>query len=229
MICRIEFEGDQVVISDDGFGMSGHEFLQHWMRIGTTHKVDERISKGGRALSGSKGIGRLSVQFFAKEMTLESTSADEPGNSLYVLVDWTTVIRGKDLDTVNVEWEMRQESPAYPDGHPSGTRITLKNLQSTWDESTLEGLGREVWEGLQVLRRVVVAADHGPHYFGVIPKDLLQQAPRTNGAVPNLGLGIGYFLASDAAEELVQIVHYPHEFDLPLLNRGTVIAPKMSC
>ena len=96
-------------------------------------------------MSGSKGIGRLSVQFLADEMVLESTSTDEPDKSLYVLVDWTNVIRGKDLDTVNVEWETRRETLAYPNGHPSGTRVTLKVLKSEWDESTAKDLGREVW------------------------------------------------------------------------------------
>ena len=176
--CRIEFGDDQIVISDDGFGISEHEFHRHWMRIGTTHKVDERVSKGGRALSGSKGIGRLSVQFLAEEMILESTSADEPGKSLYVFVDWKNVIRGEDLDTVNVEWEMRQESPAYPDGHPSGTRITLKNLQTTWDESTLEGLGREVW----VLRSPFKRPAKGKKIRGPKIFDVEIQAPGIAGA-----------------------------------------------
>ena len=84
-------------------------------------------------------------------------------------------------------------------------------------------------QGLQVLCGVVVAADHGPHNFGVIPQDLLKQSSRSNGAIPHLGLGIGYFLATDAAEELIYIMHYPHGFDLRLsilslffINRSSV-------
>ncbi len=166
--CRVDFEDGQIVISDDGFGMSENDFLQHWMRLGTTHKVDECFSKGGRPFTGSKGIGRLSVQFLADEMILESTSADNPRESLYVLVDWTNVIRGKDLDTVAVDWEVRQETPAYPHDHPSGTRITLKKLKSTWDESTLEELGREIW----MLRSPFMRSprgrkSRGPEYFDV--------------------------------------------------------------
>ena len=37
--CEICFEDDTITILDDGHGMSEKEFLDHWMRIGTTHKV----------------------------------------------------------------------------------------------------------------------------------------------------------------------------------------------
>lgn len=143
--CRIEFGHDQIVITDDGKGMSEDEFLRHWMRIGTTHKVDKRVSDGGRSLTGSKGIGRLSVQFLADEMELESTSEDQAGQSLYVLVDWSKVVRGKDLSTVDVLWQLQPEAANYPSDSPTGTRITLRKLKSKWDADSLESLGREVW------------------------------------------------------------------------------------
>jgi len=144
--CRIEFGEDQIVISDDGSGMSENDFLEYWMRIGTTHKVDEGTSKKhGRSLTGSKGIGRLSVQFLADEMTLESTSESEPGKSLYAIVDWKNIVRGEKLDTVQVLWESRPETPEYPGRHPNGTRITLKKLKSQWDADALRELGRDVW------------------------------------------------------------------------------------
>src|SRR5271155_3613817 len=72
--CRIEFGDNQIVISDDGTGISESEFHQYWMRIGTTHKVKEGFPKAGRSLAGPKRVGPLSVQFLADEMTLESNS-----------------------------------------------------------------------------------------------------------------------------------------------------------
>src|SRR5688572_20824334 len=75
--CRIEFSEDEIVVSDNGSGISQDDFLNYWMRIGTTHKVDEATSKFlHRSLTGSKGIGRLAAQFLADEMILESTSVD---------------------------------------------------------------------------------------------------------------------------------------------------------
>jgi signal transduction histidine kinase len=141
---RIEFKSDEIVISDDGTGMSSEDFLDHWMRIGTTHKVDQRVSPLGRSLTGSKGIGRLSVQFLAEEMELESTTKGDP-ESLIVLVDWSTIIRGAGLDTVTVAWDTQPASPNYPNGSKTGTRITLRKLKHEWDAESIETLGREVW------------------------------------------------------------------------------------
>ena len=144
--CHIGFEDDRITIVDDGHGMSQREFLDHWMRIGTTHKVELGKSKFlNRALTGSKGIGRLSAQFLASEMTLESTSVDQPDETLYAIVDWRNITRGQDLDTVEVLWEMRTEAPEYPDGRPTGTQISLKGLKTGWDAESLGDLGEDVW------------------------------------------------------------------------------------
>ncbi len=144
--CHVHFEDDRIVVADDGHGMSEHEFLDHWMRIGTTHKAELKTSQRlNRALTGSKGIGRLSAQFLASEMTLESTSADRPGETLYAVIDWTKIVHGRNLDTVEVLWESRFEAREYPNGWPSGTRIELKGLKSEWNAGALEELGREVW------------------------------------------------------------------------------------
>ncbi len=145
-ICKIEFGKDQIVISDDGTGMAEHDFKDYWMRLGTTHKVDEGKSrKFGRRLTGSKGIGRLSAQFLADEMMIESTSEDKPERSLYAIVDWRDVVRGNNLSTVNVLWDMVPETIVYPADSRTGTRITLKYLKGEWGAKAFEELGGEVW------------------------------------------------------------------------------------
>lgn len=177
--CRIEFGKDQIVISDNGTGMSEDDFLKYWMRLGTTHKIDEGTSKKlGRPLTGSKGIGRLSAQFLADEMTIESTSSDKQKKSLYAIVDWRNAVRGKDLSTVNVEWEMRPETVAYPEGNPTGTRITLKNLKSGWDTTAIQDLGEEVWMLRSPFKRFARGAKAGgPEDF-----DIEIEAPEIVGA-----------------------------------------------
>ena len=144
--CRIEFGAEEITVTDNGHGMSEQEFHDHWMRIGTTHKTDRKASKRlGRPMTGSKGLGRLSVQFLADEMTLESTSTDDPSRSLYAFVDWTGIRRGRDLDTVDVLWETRSGKREYPGGRDTGTRIVLKALRSTWDTNEIRKLGHDVW------------------------------------------------------------------------------------
>ena len=144
--CRIVFGEDTIVIEDNGHGMSENEFLEHWMRIGTTHKAESRRSKTlDRSMTGSKGLGRLSVQFLADEMELWSTSKEDPSGTVYALVDWSQIRSGQDIETVNVLWEMRPETPVYPGGRRIGTRIELKGLKSVWDAEAIGALGNEVW------------------------------------------------------------------------------------
>ncbi len=144
--CLIEFEDDRIVITDDGHGMSRDEFLNYWMRIGTTHKADTRSSRDlERPMTGSKGLGRLSVQFLAEEMELESNCKENPEKMVYAIVDWKNIRSGEDLHTVEVEWDDPSETSIYADGSPFGTRITLTGLKSLWDGEALEKLGSDVW------------------------------------------------------------------------------------
>ncbi|MDE2921795.1 MAG: ATP-binding protein [Acidobacteriota bacterium] len=144
--CRIEFRDDEIIVSDNGHGMSEREFHEHWMRLGTTHKsVDRESRRFGRPMTGSKGIGRLSVQFLADEMTLESTAADDPSRHLYAFVDWKGVRRGEDLETVNVLWEMRDGPIPCSLAKRSCTRIVLKKLKSEWGTAEIEKLGQDIW------------------------------------------------------------------------------------
>ena len=154
VLCRIEFAEDRLVIEDDGHGMSENDFLEYWMRIGTTHKADKRRSKTfGRSMTGSKGLGRLSVQFLADGMELWSTSEDDPARTLYALVDWKQIRGGQDIGTVNVLWEMQPQAPGYPGGRSTGTRIVLQGLKSEWNTGTIAALGKEVWRLRSPFRR----------------------------------------------------------------------------
>ena len=63
----IRFEDDFIQIVDNGHGMNEDEFRRFWMRIGSPHKQDLRVSRNfERPLTGSKGVGRLAVQFLAR-------------------------------------------------------------------------------------------------------------------------------------------------------------------
>ena len=62
---KIQFSPDEnyIEVSDDGHGMTFEAFRDFWMRIGTTHKREGRSKNLGRLMTGSKGVGRLAVQF----------------------------------------------------------------------------------------------------------------------------------------------------------------------
>jgi signal transduction histidine kinase len=144
-VCKIEFRPDEIVISDDGDGMSRNDFHDYWMRLFTTHKVDQEFSNLGRPLTGSKGIGRLAVHFLADELKLESTSRHRTNKSFCAKLDWRKAVSGQTLNTVKVIWNYIKKTPEYPNSSTWGTRITLTGLKDEWNEDAVRELGREVW------------------------------------------------------------------------------------
>ncbi len=144
--CRVDIENDRIVVADDGHGISQAEFHNYWMRIGTTHKAEARHSRNlRRPMTGSKGLGRLSVQFLAEEMELESTAEEDPESTLYAYVDWRTIQDGEDLQKVDVAWERVPRRGAFADGSSTGTRITLTGLRTRWDAVAIQNLGKDIW------------------------------------------------------------------------------------
>lgn len=178
--CRIVFGDDSIEIVDDGHGMTFEEFEMYWMRLGSTHKVGERLSrKLRRPLTGSKGIGRLAVQFLAREMELETTSEQDSPKTLIATVDWSRIVSGADLQSVEVTRRER-ESPTghYPNDHPSGTRIVLKGLRDSWDDERIQRLGQEIW----MLRSPFRRRDSSPATRGPEDFDVEVEAPLIENA-----------------------------------------------
>lgn len=146
--CRIVFKNDSIEIIDDGHGMTPDEFKQFWMRIGSTHKVDApRSRKLGRPVTGSKGVGRLAVQFLARKMEIESTSDGPDSNALIAKADWDEIKSGQDLNVVKIQLDDSPEIPFddYPNGNKSGTIIRLSGLREQWTKKNIEGLGQAIW------------------------------------------------------------------------------------
>ncbi|RMH34344.1 MAG: hypothetical protein D6694_15260, partial [Gammaproteobacteria bacterium] len=138
----------EIVVRDDGHGMTFEEFRDFWMRVGTVHKTRQTTSRYfHRILTGSKGVGRLSVQFLANELELKTVPREGDGAWLWSYVDWEDAIKVKDADgvrdltSVSVEYEIRSDRPPF--GH--GTELRLLDLKQEWNTASLRELAREVW------------------------------------------------------------------------------------
>jgi len=100
-LVQIQIDKDRIVVEDDGHGMTENEFRSFWMRIGSPHKVAQRTSRGlKRPLTGSKGVGRLAVQFLGSIVEVATTSNQRNSAELVATVDWTQAEKKKDLTKV---------------------------------------------------------------------------------------------------------------------------------
>jgi HSP90 family molecular chaperone len=70
----------EIIVKDDGHGMTFDDFHNFWMRIGTTHKSEKQKSPYfQRQMTGSKGVGRLSVQFLAHRLEIKTVPKRQSG------------------------------------------------------------------------------------------------------------------------------------------------------
>ena len=132
---------DRIEIIDDGHGMSISEFEDFWMRIGTTHKKEKARSRGGRLMTGSKGVGRLAVQFLANELTI--LTADKSSTGLKAHINWKKALEtkpGKKKELTDVEVNYRDYNRVH-----QGTSIILENLKDEWTEDSIQDLASELW------------------------------------------------------------------------------------
>ena len=150
---EVRIKDDCIEVSDNGHGMTFEDFSERWMRVGSTHKTKEVTSPElHRPLTGSKGIGRLAVQFLASELELTSVpnkarvAEDLSPNELFAMVDWDSAVQAGELTQATADYDLSESSTSvYPGRKPHGTTVTLRGLKHKWTPGEFEDLAREVW------------------------------------------------------------------------------------
>jgi len=134
-------KADCITVNDNGHGMDFDEFKGFWMRIGSTHKQLQRISRHfERPMTGSKGVGRLAAQYLAEELFLSTISENDLSRELKAHVKWKEAAEAGDLTQAAVEYSI-----GVPKKQKQGTSIVLKGLKEDWDPNLIKGLAREIW------------------------------------------------------------------------------------
>lgn len=122
---------DQIVVTDDGSGMSYQDAETRYLLVGRKRRVElnQDISDGGRPLHGRKGIGKLAA--FGTAKVLECLTIDDSGQLTSFRLDYDRI---RDLDPAEdyeVEPAQGDEVLLDQEGNPlsRGTRITLSVLR----------------------------------------------------------------------------------------------------
>ncbi len=142
----INFGDDMIEIIDNGHGMNFEEFESYWMRVGSQHKQIKRYSKKfKRPMTGSKGIGRLAVQFLAKEIGMRTVSIENQKSEIHVYMNWAEAQKAGDLTEANARYKTIEPSIVYPGKEKHGTAIILNGLNQTWNADSITELAKEIW------------------------------------------------------------------------------------
>lgn len=150
--CEIVVSEDEIEVWDDGHGMTFRQFRDFWMRIGTTNKLQQHHSRVyGRPLTGSKGIGRLAVQFLSREVGIITTSSGDGAQTVHASVNWDDAVNAGELTKAKAKYALSDGVETYAKGSRTGTKIVLKRLNHDWSAEAADGssplrdLAREVW------------------------------------------------------------------------------------
>ena len=132
----------EIVVTDDGSGMTLRDMRNGWMRVATTDAVANAKSKRfGRPRTGAKGIGRFACGRLASRLSLHS-KANVNGGCEQVSADfnWSVFRPGTNLSDIKTAI-----AQVLVEGKlATGTQLRLTGLVDSWDESDLSELRVEL-------------------------------------------------------------------------------------
>ncbi len=195
-LVQVYFDGDELVIADDGKGMSLEDLVNKWLfvaysakRDGTEDAVDgsdyrDRI-RPRQSYAGSKGVGRFSCDRLGARLVLQSrvrgaTAGDQ------VEVDWSLFEDNDQQEFARIPTEHTIiDKLDLPEGlvvPEHGTVLRIQALRETWDRNRLLDLKAALSKlinphadrasafGISIVAPGELEADH--RALGYVPDDM---------------------------------------------------------
>lgn len=137
----------RIRVADNGFGMTGKEIEDNWLRIGFSEKKNSKTSKKGRRKTGEKGIGRIASDRLGSILQMITKSEEDTIQG--VQVNWDEFdVEGKSFDDIDLtEIESPQIKIPVREGEPpreTGTELIISSLRTPWNEESIKHLYQEL-------------------------------------------------------------------------------------
>ena len=147
---EITFDDDYLCIADNGKGMSKSDLIDKWLFVAYSAKSDGTEDKSYRSkfkrhYAGAKGIGRMSCDRLARNLTLTTRSAEE-NKTERLQVDWSVfeINKQTEFDTINIPHETTDDLPKFPLNSPTGTILEFTGLHFPWRREDIKRLKRSL-------------------------------------------------------------------------------------
>lgn len=139
-------QGGSLRIVDNGSGMTKDELIKGFMKLASTEKVHEPVSKlYERKKAGRKGIGRFSTQRLGSKLIIW-TKTTENVKTLKLTIDWNQY--QIDQNIFLIEHEIQEVDTEWGETN-SGTILLIENLRDSWSDATIKRVYRYTVELLQ--------------------------------------------------------------------------------
>lgn len=154
---KITFNKNEIIIADNGKGMSKDDLEKKWFAVAYSAKKDNtedddlkrdnhlKNLKSRRFYAGAKGVGRFSCDRLGENLELITSKIDS-NNTYKVNVDWREFEKDaqQSFDSIEIPFEEIENQNVYPQAKGHGTILKIKNLNSIWDEGKLKELRRSL-------------------------------------------------------------------------------------
>ena len=155
---KITFKNDEIVIADNGKGMSKSDLVEKWFAVAYSAKKDgtedDEVRRGSKHLNnlksrrfyaGAKGVGRFSCDRLGDGLTLTTSKYD--GTQAYSLeINWSDFEKDakQSFNSVKIHYTEIHQNCIFPQGKNHGTILKIKRLNSKWTENRLIELKRSL-------------------------------------------------------------------------------------
>jgi signal transduction histidine kinase len=154
---KIIFNKDEIIIADNGKGMSKNDLEKKWFAVAYSAKKDKTEDKdlsrdshlnnlkSRRFYAGAKGVGRFSCDRLGGtlELITSKVSIDE---TYRVDVDWGEFEKDaqQSFDSIQIPFESVESNNVFPKNKNHGTILKIQSLNSNWDIQKLRELRRSL-------------------------------------------------------------------------------------
>lgn len=116
--------GGSLTITDDGDGMTVEEIKNNFLLLGKSPKLGKTLTRQGRKIAGSKGLGRLAALRAGTHVTVKTRSRDTPELENELQIAWADFDNADTVDAVPLEIKTSSCSVSVA----SGTTIEISGL-----------------------------------------------------------------------------------------------------
>jgi signal transduction histidine kinase len=163
-LCLVSFDvdNDEIIIIDNGIGMTEETILNEWMLIGTDKKKSDFKSEKSRIKAGEKGIGRFALDKLGNKCEIFTKHKDSE-NTVHWLNDWNTFEQSdKTIDEIEADYELLNDIniidyvPNYLENYleqillndkkefNTGTIIRIKELRQVWSQNDIDNISKSL-------------------------------------------------------------------------------------
>ena len=138
---KVLVSNEEIVILDDGSGMSKDDVLNKWLFLGYSEKSNA-TNIDGRAYVGSKGIGRFACDRLGRTTKIITKKVDERKEHV-LIVDWDKFEKTNKEEFQKIPVNFYEQET---DSEQSYTRIEVTRLRDEWKEEEAKTLERLLYK-----------------------------------------------------------------------------------